>query len=368
MKDLMHCSNFGPRPRMSGLIALIGLGMVSQMSAADASRRYTETDLVSDQAGVATVTDPNLVNPWGLTASPTSPWWVSDNGTGLSTLYNGGGAIQKLVVTIPNSPGVTEPSAPTGTVFNGTTDFVVTAGTAAKFIFGTENGTIVGWSSGTSGVLMVDNSATAVYKGLAIGQINGVNVLYAADFKARSVDVFDASYKPVVLDSGAFKDERIPKDYGPFNVHNIGGTIYVALAQTQTDSIDEADGPGRGFVDAFSSDGTLLRRLEWGPWFNAPWGIAQAPDGFGRYSGMLLVGQFGSGKVAAFDPTSGRFLGMMRTDRGKALQIDGLWALEFGNGGSAGPTTTLFFTAGPDDEAHGLLGTITPATPGSQNN
>jgi len=368
MKNLLHCSRFGPRPSLFGFIALIGLGMASHLAAEDGGRRYTETDLVSDQADVAAVTDPNLVNPWGLAASPAGPWWVSDNGSGLSTLYNGGGAIQSLVVTIPNSPGVTDASAPTGTVFNGTTDFAVTGGSAAKFIFATEGGTIVGWSSGTSGVLMVDNSATAVYKGVAIGQLNGANVLYAANFKSRSVDVFDASYKPVSLGANAFKDERIPKDYGPFNVQNIGGTIYVAFAQTQSDSIDEVHGPGRGFVDAFSADGTLRKRLEWGIWFNAPWGMAQAPDGFGRYSGMLLVGQFGSGKVAAFDPSNGRFRGMMRTDRGKTLQIDGLWALAFGNGGGAGPTTTLFFTSGPDDEAHGLFGTLNPSKSNGQDN
>ena len=208
---------------------------------------------------------------------------------------------------------------------------------------------------------MVDNSATSVYKGLAIGQLNGGNVLYAANFKTRSVDVFDGTYKPVSLGAGAFKDERIPKDYGPFNVQNIGGTIYVAFAQTQPNSIDEVDGPGRGFVDAFSADGTLQKRFEWGIWFNAPWGLALAPDGFGHYSGMLLVGQFGSGRVAAFDASTGQFRGMLRTDKGKTLQIDGLWALEFGNGGSAGPTTTLFFTSGPDDEAHGLFGTLAPS-------
>lgn len=362
MKDLSHCLHLGPRPGLYGLIALVGLGMVSHASAGDGGRRYTETDLVSDQANVAAVTDPNLVNPWGLTANATGPWWVSDNGTGLSTLYNGEGAVQSLVVTLPNSPGATDPSAPTGVAFNGTTDFAVTGGTAAKFIFATEDGTIVGWSSGKSGVLMVDNSATAVYKGLAIGQLSGANVIYAANFKARSVDVFDAAYKPVSLGAGAFRDDRIPKDYGPFNIENIGGTVYVAFAQTQPDSIDEAHGPGKGFVDAFSADGTLLRRLEWGPWFNAPWGIAQAPAGFGHFGGMILVGEFGSGKIAAFDPSSGRFQGMMRADRGKALQIDGLWALAFGNGGSAGPTTTLFFTAGPDDEAHGLFGMLTPST------
>jgi uncharacterized protein (TIGR03118 family) len=361
MKNLLHGLRFGRCPTLFGCCALLGLGTLSHLAAeSGGGRRYLQTDLVSDVAGLAAVADPNLVNPWGLSVGPTGAWWVADNGTGLSTLYDGAGAIQSLVVTIPNPPGVPDPSAPTGTVFNGSTDFAVAAGKPAKFIFDTEGGTIVGWSSGTSGVLMVDNSSTAVYKGLAIGQINGANVLYAANFKAHTVDVFDATYQPMKLSGNAFRDELIPPNYAPFNVQSIGGSVYVAFAQTDPGSIDEVDGQGRGFVDAFSADGVLQRRLEWGVWFNAPWGIALAPSGFGRFSGMILVGQFGSGKIAAFDPSDGRFRGMVRVGQGKALQIDGLWALAFGNGSTAGPTTTLFFTAGPDNEAHGLFGTITP--------
>ena len=361
MKMRLNGVRRGFRPLLSGFFALLGMGALSHLAADENStRHYQQTDLVSDQAGVAAVTDPNLVNPWGLVASPTSPWWVSDNGTGLSTLYNGTGAIQSLVVTIPNPPGVADPSPPTGIVFNSSTDFAVAAGKPAHFLFATEEGTIVGWNSGTSGVVVVNNSSTAVYKGLGIGQIAGANVLYAANFTAHRIDVFDATFKPMVLASSAFRDDRIPADYGPFSVQTIGGSVYVAFARTEAGSIDEVDGPGKGFVDIFSPDGSLQQRLEWGAWFNAPWGIAIAPSGFGKFSGMILVGQFGSGKIAAFDPSNGRYRGLLRAAKGKSLQIDGLWALAFGNGASAGPTTTLYFTAGPDNEAHGLFGTITP--------
>jgi uncharacterized protein (TIGR03118 family) len=311
-------------------------------------------------AGLAAVTDPNLVNPWGLSVGPTGPWWVSDNGAGLSTLYDGTGAIQSLVVTIPNVPGLADPSTPTGTVFNGSTDFAVAAGKPAKFIFDTEEGTIVGWNSGTVGVLVANDSGSAVFKGLASGQINGANVLYAANFGTGRIDVFDATFKPMTLGSAAFRDRLLPPNYAPFNVQNIGGSIYVTYAQKEAGSIDNLDGPGRGFVAVFTEAGVLTRRLEWGFWFDAPWGVALAPSGFGRFSGMILVGQFGSGKIAAFDPSNGRFQGMVRTAHRKALQIDGLWALEFGNGSTAGPTTTLFFTAGIDAGGHGLFGTITP--------
>ncbi|HWA85070.1 MAG TPA: TIGR03118 family protein [Opitutus sp.] len=326
------------------------------------SSRYVQTNLVSDVPGLAAVTDANLVNPWGLSRSATSPWWVSDNGTGRSTLYNGAGAAQALVVTVPNTPGATDPSAPTGTVFNGSpTDFMIAPGTPGRFLFATENGTIAAWSGGTDAVLMVNNGGAAVYKGLTIGQRNGANFLYAANFMTGRVDVFDASYAPVQLGAGAFHDPRLPANYAPFNVQSVGDMIIVAFAQTEAGSIDEVHGPGKGRVDIFSTDGALRKRLEWGAWFNAPWGVVLAPDGFGRLSHRLLVGQFGSGKIAVFDPRSGRFLGLVRTAHGRPLAIEGLWALSFGNGANAGPANTLFFTAGIDDEGHGLFGTITPA-------
>jgi uncharacterized protein (TIGR03118 family) len=322
---------------------------------------YEQTDLVSDVAGLARVTDARLVNPWGLARSGTSPWWVADNGTGLATVYNGSGAIQSLVVTVPNVSGVTAPSAPTGIVFNGSTaDFLITTGQPARFLFATEAGTIAGWNSGATAVQLVNNAATAVYKGLTIAQANGASFLYAANFKARTVDVFDGTFKPVNLGATAFHDPTVPANYAPFNVEHIGGSVYVMFAQTEEGSIEEVQGPGKGYVAVFSPQGVLQKRLRWGAWFNAPWGVALAPADFGEFSHAILVGQFGSGKIAAFDPVSGEFLGLMRGEHGRTLSIEGLWALGFGNGGNAGPVNTLFFTAGIDDEAHGLFGTITP--------
>jgi uncharacterized protein (TIGR03118 family) len=344
-----------------GLFGLLCLGLAARLTAGEQPEsHYVQTNLVADVSGWATATDPNLVNPWGLSRSATSPWWVADNGTGLSTLYTGVGAIVPLVVTVPNLPGVTDPSAPTGTVFNGTaTDFLLAANTPARFLFATEGGTIAGWNSGTTAVQMVDKSATAVFKGLTLAQISGVNYLYAANFMAGTVDVFDRMFMPVTLSAWAFHDPHLPSGYAPFNVQNIGGDIYVSYAQKETGSIDEVHGAGKGYVDVYTSDGVLKKRMQHGSWFNAPWGLALAPADFGRFSNKLLVGQFGSGKIAAFDPASGRFLGFLQGEHHHSLAIDGLWALSFGNGANAGPLNSLYFTAGADDEAHGLFGTIT---------
>jgi len=309
---------------------------------------------------MAAATDPHLVNPWGLSVSATGPWWVADNGTGLSTLYNGIGTVQALVVTVPNVSGVTDPSAPTGTVFNGTpTDFLVAPGKPSRFLFSTEGGTIAGWNSGTTAVQMVNKSGTAVYKGLALAQIAGVNHLYAANFMAGTVDVFDRTFAPVTLSAWAFHDPHLPHGYAPFNVQNIGGSVYVTYAKKEAGSIDELQGPGRGFVSVFASDGTFQKRLQHGAWFNAPWGVAVAPANFGPFSNMILVGQFGSGRIAAFDPVNGKFHGFLRDDHHRPIKIDGLWAIAFGNGANAGPLNTLYFAAGIDDEAHGLFGTLT---------
>jgi uncharacterized protein (TIGR03118 family) len=343
------------------VLATLCIVISTRLSADESTRHYKETDLVSDLPGTAAATDPNLVNPWGLISSPTGPWWISDNGTGLSTVYTGTGAVQSLVVTVPNAPGSTDPSAPTGIVVNGSaTDFLVAAGQPAHFIFATENGTISGWNSGTDAVIKVNKSGSAVFKGLTLAQNHGANFLYAADFQAGTVDVFDNAFNPVALSAGAFKDPKLPAGYAPFNVQTVGDSIYVAFAQKEAGSIDEVHGPGKGFVDVFSPSGVLKKRLRWGAWFNAPWGIALAPADFGRFGNMILVGQFGSGKIAAFDPDNGEFRGLLRATHGRALIIEGLWALRFGNGASAGPASTLFFTAGIDDEAHGLFGTITP--------
>lgn len=344
------------------ILTVLGLGATAQLFASDGPpRHYQQTNLVSDVPGTAAATDPNLVNAWGLARSAGGPWWVADNGTGLSTVYNGAGAIQSLVVAVPNVPSSTDASAPTGTVFNGVaTDFLVAPGKAAHFLFATEEGTISGWNSGASAVLLVNNAGNAVYKGLALASNNGAQFLYATNFMAGTVDVFDGALHPVALPATAFHDPKIPSSYAPFGIQAIGGSIYVTFAQKDAGSIDEVHGPGKGFVAVFAPDGTFQKRLHWGAWFNAPWGVALAPAGFGHFSNLILVGQFGSGKIAAFDPKDGEFRGIMRGDTGRSLMIDGLWALGFGNGATAGAANTLYFTAGPDDEAHGLFGTITP--------
>ena len=350
---------------LTGLIASPG-----SASAANGSR-YLQTNLVSDVAGWAPVTDAALVNPWGLSRSATSPWWVADNGTGLSTLYTGAGAKLALVVTVPPAPGQPAPSAPTGTVFNGSSDFQVGTNQPARFLFVTEDGALSGWNpaaNATVAINKVNNSGNAVYKGLAIGQIAGANYLYAANFYAGTVDVFDRTFAPVNLGATAFVDPELPPNYAPFNVQAIGNWIYVAYAKQDEEKIDEVAGAGRGFVSVFSTAGVLHHRLEHGGWLNAPWGIALSPANFGRYSNMILIGQFGSGKIAAFDPATGYFTGLLRSENHQAMRIDGLWALSFGNGAGAGPLTTLYFTAGPEEEAHGLFGSITPIADQNKGN
>ena len=332
------------------------------------SRRFQQTNLVSDVPGLAAATDPHLVNPWGMVASATSPWWVVDNGTGLSTLYNGVGAILPLVVTLPPIPATTDPSAPTGIVFNAVgTDFLLPSGTAARFIFAGEEGTISAWNGGTAAVLKANNAGSAVYKGLAIATNNGAQRLYAANFMTGTIDVFDSLWQPAVLGAGAFHDPELPEGYAPFNVQAIGGSLYVAYARTEEGSIEEVPGPGKGFVNVYSPAGVLQKRLQHGAWLNAPWGVALAPADFGRFGGMILVGQFGSGKIVAFDPVDGSFRGMLRGDTGRPLRIEGLWALGFGNGAGSGPIGTLYFTAGIDDEAHGLFGKLTPLPRGNDH-
>ncbi|HKQ05402.1 MAG TPA: TIGR03118 family protein [Blastocatellia bacterium] len=352
---------------MTVITFALTVGMTLCLSTNAAAQHYQQTNLVSDVPGMAPTTDPNLVNPWGLARSSSSPWWVADNGTGVSTLYNGSGGIVPLVVTIPVQPGGTPPASPTGVVFNGTSsDFF-----GDRFIFDTEEGTISGWSSGTSAVLRVNRNGSAIYKGITIAQINGVNYLYAANFYAGTVEVFDRNYMLVTLPAGAFSDPAVPAGFAPFNVQAAGGMLFVTYAKQDADKEDEVAGPGLGYVDAFDSAGHLLLRLQSGMWMNAPWGVVIPPPGFsggpavggpGAFgvSNEVLIGQFGSGQIAVFDLKTGNFRGFLLNTSNQPITIDGLWALGFGNGGSAGPTNTLYFTAGIDDEQHGLFGTITP--------
>jgi uncharacterized protein (TIGR03118 family) len=336
-------------------------------------QHYIQTNLVSDVSGVAAHTDADLKNAWGVSHTATSPWWVSDNGTGLATLYNATGVKQGLIVTIAPPPGSTDPATPTGQVANGTTGFVVPKGATgttpngpARFIFATEDGTISGWNptaNGTHSLIGVDNSVntvgaahSAIYKGLAILTVGSTTRLYAANFKGGTIDVFDSTWQPVT--SVSFVDSTLPPGYAPFNVQALGTSLFVAYAKVGV-LPDEQHGKGLGFVDEFDSNGTLLRHFQHGPWLNAPWGMAIAPSkGFGQFSGALLVGNFGSGQLVAYDRTSGEFLGFVHGAKGP-LVIDGLWAISFGAGGSNGLPTQLFFTAGPNDENDGLFGMLT---------
>src|SRR5437870_2270890 len=342
-------------------------------AAGAASRFYRQHNLVSDGSVPADLVDTNLVNAWGLVSSPMSPWWISDNGKGRSTVYSVGGGTIPLIVTVPGAMG--QQSAPTGVVFNGGTGFVVTngAGTGpARFIFASEDGTISGFR-GVPVVIAVDSSASgAVYKGLAIASTATGDFLYATNFHAGTVEVFDSHFHPVHV-TGAFTDPRLPAGYAPFGIQNIGGTIYVTYALQDADKHDDVPGEGHGFVNAFDTDGNLIRRVASRGELNSPWGLALAPADFGTFSNDLLVGNFGNGRVHAFHPGhlegNGQFQrrGSLHSAEGGTIAIDGLWALSFGKGAANnGPTSTLFFTAGPGSEQHGLFGTLVVAPPGAR--
>ena len=350
------------------------------------AQHYTQTNLVADTVGAAAIQDPSLVNPWGLSRSNGSPWWVANNGTGTSTLYTGAGAIVPIngngIVTIPppkHAPAGTI-STPTGTVFNGSTDFVLPApnGKAAVFLFATEDGTISGWNGGPSAVLAVDNNENgsangAVYKGLTSADSNGQRFLYVTNFRAGRVEVYDTNFKRVHLGPEAFDPggdgdhdaddgpgaQRIPRGFAPFNIQNIGGSLFVTYAKQDAARHDDVAGPGNGYVEIFTPEGRHVGHLQHGPWLNSPWGVVWTPRDFGVFSNTILVGNFGSGWVAAYNGFTYKFIGFVKNPDDTTLDIDGLWSLTFGNGGSAGPSTTLFFTAGPDHESHGLFGTLT---------
>ena len=329
------------------------------------AQHYQQTDLVADSSSVsptATI-DPNLVNAWGLSRGSGSPWWVSDNGTGLSTLYDSTGAIIPLVVTIPPPMNGTPPSAPTGTVFNFTKQFAVAPGKPSFFLFCTENGTIAGWNPGvnpTTAVIKVDNSQQgAVYKGCTIAKRGGMLRLYATNFASGQVDMFSDTFKPVMI-AGAFHDPNLPANYAPFGIQDVGGNIVVTFGHRKPGSLDEDHGAGLGYVDVFDFDGNLLLRMQHGPFLNAPWGIALAPSDFGAFSHRLLIGNFGDGRIHAFNVVSGMEEGTLLNPDGTPLWIDGLWALSFGGDNTKnGLATELFFTAGPNDESDGLYGKIT---------
>jgi uncharacterized protein (TIGR03118 family) len=326
---------------------------------------FEQTNLVSDLPGVAKFQDPMLVNPWGLVHSPTSPFWISDNGSGLSTLYTGAGNKIPLSVTIPppaSMPGAT--AAPTGIVFNGvSSDFKLSNGKAANFIFDTEDGTISGWNGTTSASLEVDQSGTgSVFKGLAL---NG-GLLYATDFRNGAIDVFNSAWAPVAL-SGTFTDPSLPAGFAPFNIQEIDGDLYVSYAKQDAAKHDDVAGPGNGFIDIFDNSGDFLSRLVSNGALDSPWGMVIAPSGFGSYGGDLLVGNFGDGMIDVYNPTTGAFINTLNGGGNKPVVIQGLWGLEFGNGAAGGAADTLYFTAGiPGSgaiEDHGLFGSLTATVP-----
>lgn len=366
----MQTSKIVTSLRFSGALALILFSIAANSSAQSASptQHYKQTNLISDQDGVAAVTDPNLVNPWGLARSSTSPWWVSDNGAGVSTLFSGTGSIVPLVVTIPPSDSTSgNAGTPTGAIFNGGTGFEVSPGLPAVFLFVTEDGTISGWNpkaDGTHAIIKVNQKQRSVFKGATIATVDvpflgPQSFLYVADFRKGRVQIYDSKFRHVPNMEELFDDDSLPRGFAPFNVQNIGGNIYVTFAQQDSEKHDEVDGAGLGYVDVFSPEGRRLRRLEHGPWFNAPWGLVQASSDFGSHSHDILVGQFGSGEILAFNAVTGRFKGRLFDASNAPIKIDGLWGLGFGNDGTAGPATTLFFSAGTDHEQHGLFGTIT---------
>src|SRR5262245_49079202 len=436
MKRNHRLSSFGPLPsRLMAVLALLAAGSLSTLGAGAAaappgatpSGTVLQTNLVSDLPGAAALVDPNLVNPWGISESAGSPFWVSDNGAGLSTLYLVPGAgntsvsINPLTVNIPTPVGPSG-GTPTGTVFNtaladgafriaGPDKAGQTTSAPAAFLFATEDGTIAGWNAGIDptgqfagpggtsarAVVAVDSSGNdftdpdpdqqtgAVYKGLSIatsstpivpGDADSTALLYVTNFRAGTIEVYDSKFNEVTaLPAGAFADPDLPAGYAPFNVQVLNGMVYVDYARQDATGLDDVAGPHRGFVDVFDLDGTpglpdgAVRLVTRGP-LDSPWGLAIAPPGFAGISDpggdpVLLVGNFGDGLVNAFDATTGSELGGLDDPDGEPIQIDGLWALKVGNGGAGGAADAVYFTAGPFDESHGLFGSLATVAPGT---
>jgi uncharacterized protein (TIGR03118 family) len=353
---------FARRLAIGFVLTAVALG-AGGATAAGTGNWYNAYVLVSDGPTVAApLADQSLVNGWGLSAGPTTPWWTSNNKTNTSTLYSGGGTKSALTVSVPGGP--------TGTVFNGNAAaFSVSQNGksgSARFLFSTQAGTILGWSptvNGTAAVTAVDRSGQgAEYDGLAT--LN--DRLYATDFHNARVDVFDASFAPVALTNG-FTDPQIPSGWAPFGIQALNGNIFVTYAQQDTAKLNDVPGGGRGYVDEYSPEGVLLARvakrgLAKAP-LNSPWGLALAPTSFGGFGGDLLVGNFGNGKISAYQPpaaggTKWTYKGQLRVATGAIIKIEGLWAIAFGNGAAAGSTNNLYFLSGPTGQTHGLFGFI----------
>jgi uncharacterized protein (TIGR03118 family) len=384
----------------SFISAAILAASILSAPAAGVAAGFLETDLfankspLTDGNGVVhtpKVVDPNLQNPWGVGATPTSPFWVSDNNSGLSTLYNVTSttfAVNPRVVSIPSPGNPLGGGAPTGLVFNIAPAsvppaFPISGFTAAGagptpvsslFLFATEDGTIVGWNpgvnpmgvtTGNDGIIAVDNSNNpivgngAVYKGLAIATANGKTLLYATNFRAGTVEVYDTAFNRVIS-PGAFTDPNLPRGYAPFNIVPIAGKLVVTFAVQDAARHDDVAGESHGIVDTFDFNGGSLQRLVQHGQLNSPWGVALAPANFGPLAGSLLIGNFGNGHIDAYNPGTGEFIDKVRDSHGQAIVIDGLWTLRVGNNGNNGNPNTVYFTAGPNGETDGLFGTLTP--------
>jgi uncharacterized protein (TIGR03118 family) len=361
-------------------IAAVGC-VLSFSPIATFGQHYTQTNLVSDLANVdgqaVPVQDPNLKNAWGITRSASSPWWVNNAGTGTSTLYAGTGTIiaPPSPVVIPNAPGADGPSAPTGVVFNGTTDFMITnvpgkTPAPASFIFATANGTISAWNPAVTPLQLAVNQVTekgADFTGLTLAEGDGYHFLIAANFSKGRIEVFDTNFKRLDLPRGVLEDERIPWGFAPYNVQVVGTNLVVTYAKQNAakTAADDDCGQECGFVDLFTNRGVLVRRLQHTPGIlSAPWGVALAPQDFGFFSHALLIGNRFGGTIAAFNIVNGQFLGNLLDATGTPIAINGLWSLEFDNRGnnqaSPSPGPALFFAAGINGYADGLFGTLTP--------
>ena len=365
-------------------LASATLASAAQAQQAPVTPQYLQTNLVSNVPGVAPTTDPNLVDAWGLSRATNGAWWVSDNGTGLSTLYDGTGKTEPLVVKVPTGdPNLSATGSPTGTIYNGFSDFNLAPGKPSIFLFATEDGTISGWNPSvapTTAIITVNERSTSVFKGLTWAQAHlglgrdneqseaapaTANYLYAADFRKARLAVYDTNFQHVPVLEDRIALNLIPfgfEGYAPFNVQNIGGTLYITLAKQDKAKHDEIDGPGLGLVLSMTPEGKLLQIFQGGSFLNAPWGLAMASGDFGAYSHDLLVGNFGSGTIAVYNPVTGRYLGELKDKNNAVITIDGLWGLSFGSAGTAGPANTLYFGAGPNGERGGLFGSITALT------
>lgn len=339
-------------PALAAALVACSNNSVTNVSAEE----YLVTKLDADTTGLgAAAVDSSLKNPWGVAFSPTGTLWVSNNHSGTSTLYDTAGVKRSLVVAIPTSGSATG-GAPTGVVYNPTSGFVIPSAGKAVFIFAGEDGVISAWNTTTGNARVVADRSTngAVYKGLALAASGAASFLFATDFKQNGVDVFDSTFAFVK----SFTDSTVPAGYAPFGIQTIGAQLYVTFAkQLGPDNQDDEPGPGNGYVDVFDPDGTMVRRLVSRGALDSPWGVALAPAGFGGFSNDLLIGNFGDGRIDAYNPATGGFVDALRDASGTPIVIDGLWGLTFS---PIADSTTLFYTAGPNGEAHGLLGTLKP--------